>query len=255
MKKTLNVIIYLLILNFASCQNNTRFNKAEKDFTEIGVLDISPDKSLKIFKNPEDSREATKITFDKVYFGKNSGSIEINSSSDNNLKPFTIHSSTSDSESKHLTNTGLGPVGAALMFRVIAETPTYFKVLMDDNTQEIGYIKKDERKTFNSKNAYFSSIDQRNNIHPSNYFVFETWLDYMKRVEYINATNFEIFDKINGKIIKKGSKSESVRISVINRKGDWIQVNYNELLKNKTGWLQWRKNSKLTIEITENLME
>lgn len=85
------------------------------------------------------------ITFDQIYIGNKSGSVEINSDVlKTKLKPYALSASSGTVQSEALVNQGLGGYGTTLKFTVIESNPKYFKVILNESTKEIGYIKAGE---------------------------------------------------------------------------------------------------------------
>jgi len=241
MKKLLNLIGLILCLIFISCQNNVELQKVPENFDEIGILEVSVREPLKIYANPTDDFSVGKITFNKIRYGKNKGMIEIKSTLGDKLKPFTKVNSSSDEESAQLINSGLGPANIRLMFRVLHSTPEYFEILVNDDTQEIGYFKREDATNL----AYIS------------------WEDYMKKAAVIStfdAADYKLYDQIDGNIVKTAKNPKrSGFLRVTDLKGDWIQVVELswQVVENpeEKYWLKWRENGNLKIEIIEELLE
>ena len=238
--KSISILILLFLTpSLVSCQKK-ELHKVDENFNEIGILNINPNKPLKIYANPTDNFAIDKITFDKINFGENAGRVEVNSTLKDKLKPYGIGNSTSYSETKDLINSGLAGSSAYLKFRVLSSTPEYYEILLNDSTREIGYIKKDDQIDSNSK--------------------YESWTDYLKRAQFIIVYNYELFDQIDGNIIEKAENQYRDKyFKVLNVKGDWCQVveiNW-QVIENpeKKYWLKWREKGQLMIKVIEFTIE
>ena len=240
----------ILIACFASCRNAPlNLKKMQGDFTETGIVTVSIDTPLLLYAGPDDTTSFDEITFSRVLFGKDKGSMSIKTSYlKDRLKPYQMGGGSSDDEGKQLINSGLGPSSACLTFRVVSSTPQYFKVLIND-AKETAYLKKEGREVFNSKNEYFSRINEKQQKFPASYFLYESWTDYLKRCEYISINNYEVYNAPDGKILEKIVAGDVYKVVDVN--GNWAKV----IKKDNPVWVLWRKNNNLNIIPIEYTME
>jgi len=241
----------IIIACFASCRNAVpELKKMQGDFTETGIVNISIGIPLPLYAGPDDTKPFDEVTFSRVLFGKDKGRMTMKTSYlKDRLKPYQMGGGSSDDEGKQLINSGLGPSSACLTFRVVSSTPQYFEVLINDFTKEIAYIKKEGREVFNSKNEYFSRINEKQQKFPASYFLYESWTDYLKRCEYISIDDYEVYNTPNGKVLEKIVAGDVYKVVDVN--GNWAKV----IKKDNPVWVLWRKNNNLNITPIEYTME
>jgi len=239
--RTIVSVLILFLTFFNVNAQKKEFKKAKDDFQEIGILAVSVDVPLEIYANPKDKQYLEKIVC--TPFNDSHRKFEMNKS----LKPFLIYTSYGWDK-----NSQFGYYYSQLKFRVIKSTDKYFEVLVNDETKEIGYIKKEGRKVVDFVDVQNETWYQGKK--ETNYFIFTTWSDFLKNVYLIQAENNSIYDKVNGNIIDKSKRNV---FKVIDLQGDWIKVipppNHNT--EEKSGWIKWRENGNLTIRVIEFRIE
>jgi hypothetical protein len=221
---------------FISCSAQNKHLEVESDNPiGIGILEIISHEPLNVYPSKVLDEVFDTITFDKIYFGDNSGSVEINSSIlKTKLKPYALSASSSSQSSKKLISQGLGGYGTTLKFRVIESNAKYFKVILNETTKEIGYIKIEE------------SPKKRHN--------YESWEHYLQRVQMIHVNDkASIYDQPNG--IKINVIDNQCYLKVVDVKNEWVKIKPaegivgNEKYQDKKGWIKWRNNNTIFIEI------
>jgi hypothetical protein len=241
----------VMIAYFAACRTvPPELKKMQGNFNETGIVTVSIDTPLRLYANPDDTEPYDEITFNRVLFGKEKGSIAIKTKYiKDRLKPYQMTGGSSDEEGDQMINSGLGPWPACLTFRVISVTPQYFEVLVNDVTKAIAYLKKEGREVFETKDIYYSQINEQQRKYPKNYFIYETWTNYLKRCEYISIENYELYNAPNGKALEKIVAGDIYKVIDVN--GDWAKV----LRKDDPVWIQWRKSNNLTMVPIEYTVE
>jgi hypothetical protein len=238
--KKLFPLLYTLL--FISCNaQNKPLEIESKNLFGIGILEINSHNPLHVYASKDLDEIFDTITFDKIYVGDNSGSVEINSSVlKTKLKPYALYASSSTARSKKLISQGLGSYGTTLKFTVIESNAKYFKVILNETTKEIGYIKIEE------------SIKKPNN--------YESWGQYLQRVEMIYVKNkVAIYNQPNG--IKINTIDNQCYLKVVYLKNEWIKIKpaegrvTNEKYQGKKGWIKWRNNQTIFIEIIERTID
>lgn len=146
---------------------------------------------------------------------------------------------------------------ASMSFRVIENTKKFYKIILDENTLEIAFIKKDKK---------FTEVKREKNIlhdygidkQYEGYYVYETWEDFLRRAEYIYADKTVIYDKPKGKIIFD-TNAHSFAYEIKSISGNYIKVrNYfdkksNAELADMDIWIKWKEGGRLFINIVEFL--
>lgn len=213
------------------------FKKAKDTFQEIGILAVSVDVPLEIYANPKDKQYLEKIVSTRYF--QTYWNIEISYS----LQPF-INAPNYYWD----TNTPFGYYISRLKFRVLKSTDKYFEVFVNDETKEIGYIKKEGRKVVDFTDVQNEKWYQGK--YETNYFIFTTWLDFLKGAEFIGAVNCDLYDELDGNIIDKFERKE---FKVIDLQGDWLKViqDSDSQSEEKAGWIKWKDNGNLRIYIVE----
>jgi hypothetical protein len=223
-------------LLFISCiSENTALEIESKNPIGIGILEINSHEPLNIFLSKNLDEVFDTITFDQIYLGKNSGSIEINSSVlKRKFNPYAIAASSGTAESETRINSGLASYGTTLKFTVIESNSKYFKVILNETTKETGYIKTGE----NSKNQY-------------NY---KSWKSYLQNAPMIAPHHeTDVYDNPEGS--KTNTADKHCFFKVTDVQNEWAEikpVDYivgNEKCKGKQGWIKWRENDRVTIII------
>jgi hypothetical protein len=242
---------FMMLACFSACHTAPlKLKKMQGDFSETGIITVSMDTPLPLYAGPDDTMPFDEITFSRVLFGKEKGSIAIKTKYiKDRLKPYQMGGGSSDEEGKQLINSGLGPWSACLTFRVISSTPQYFEVLVNDVTKEIAYLEKEGRTVFSSQEEYHSRINEQQRKFPSGYFLYETWTNYLMRCEYISIENYEVYNATDGKVLEKIVAGDTYIVIDVN--GDWAKV----LRKDGPVWIQWRKNNNLTMVPIEYTVE
>ena len=232
--KKLFPLLYSLLFISCNAQNKPLEIESENPIG-IGILEISSLQPLNIYLSRALDKAFDTITFDHIYFGDNSGSVEINSRVlKTKLKPYALHASSSSVRSKKLISQGLGSYGATLKFTVIEFNTKYFKVILNETTKEIGYIKIEE----SIKNQKY----------------YESWGHYLQRVQIIYVKDkIAIHDQPNG--IEINAIDNQCYLKVVDVKNEWVKIKPaegivgNEKYQDKKGWIKWRNNNTIFIEI------
>ena len=162
--------------------------KSEGTQIGIGFLETNTSFPIDMYKNGSDI-----VPFDTLEFNiRKDGTTEFKTKL--KLKPYVISQGDSYDEGEKNINHGLIHFGPELKFRVIDSTKTHFKILTNEETNEIFYIKIEPHR------AYYKTISEvhKNNCsncpnskYNPNWNVFETWERYLKRVEFIEKNELK----------------------------------------------------------------
>lgn len=121
-------------------------------------------------------------------------------------------------------------------FRLVAESPNWYEVEINEKTQKTKYIARNDH--FFAKTTYEYWVRPGSRTVPGSYIRVDN-----KSVPLLNGINGEkIDDYIEGK---------NNTYHVVEIKGDWIQVRQNDGNKSETerirGWVRWRDGRKILV--------
>ncbi|QCX40663.1 hypothetical protein FF125_20280 [Aureibaculum algae] len=229
----------------------------------LGLLSLTFNKPLKFYKNPTDS-----VVFDQIEFIKNSqpetrGRLLFISKT--TFSPYRMQSGDTDEMAKQNINHGLVRFGPELFFRVLEKTDSFFKVVIDEDTFESAYLK------INPNYALYTELSQVyanscSNCPGSNYnpdfYIYETWENYFKRLEFITIKGLDIYSSANGIILLEKNNDAFLPFQVTALEGDWIKIKKAKLYEsyfdntiNYDGWVRWKNNMEILVDITEHTYE
>ncbi len=252
--KLITIICLIVVTAFLSfC---TKPEQTTKKQVGIGLLNANTTSTIYLYQNEADLSPIDSISF-KI---TNNGSTKF--ITDIDLEPYTFFEGNSDDEGKENISMGLVHFGPTLTFRVIDSTKNAFKIMTNEKTYAFYYLKK------NDKNVYYTTEQQLqdnncmgcpNSKYNPNWFVFETWERYLKRVAFARKKTLQIYDKPNGKVIFKDTANDFIPFSISELEGDWAKIEKpygtaDEAFK-FNGWTQWKNQTELLIDITEQLYD
>ncbi|MEO5911380.1 MAG: hypothetical protein ABIP95_10860 [Pelobium sp.] len=252
--KFIKIICLLTVNAFLSfCTKSVQ--KTEKQ-VGIGLLNANTTSTIYLYQNESDAKPIDSISF-KI---KNNGTTKFITGID--LEPYNLFEGNSDEEGKTNISMGLVHFGPSLKFRVIDSTKNAFKIMTNEKTYAFCYVKRD------NKNAYYTTEKQLeenncigcpNSKYNPNWYVFEIWERYLKRVSFAQKQKLIIYDQPNGKIIFTEPTNNSIPFSISELKGDWAKIAEPYITADKVskinGWTQWKNKNELLIEITEQLYD
>lgn len=227
--------------------------------TGLGTLDISFNRPVPLYLI-EDSKEP----FDTLSFEKQlNGTILFKTNYIRSLHPYRMNGGSSDKEIEGLIRRGLTGFPAELSFRVLEATDNFFRIVVNEKTFETAVIKKDcNYAVFHQRNFLRDSTLFDEKIYKG-YYIFETWEHLLRRAEYVNFNiDYDVCETPNGKIIYKHKAGKFLPYTLVDVKGDWIKVKktqgreFNfEGIENAEGWVKWKNDKKVLVNITENTIE
>ncbi|MFD2287107.1 hypothetical protein GJU39_10690 [Pedobacter petrophilus] len=251
--------IYLLFAMLALISCKKSIKKTEQTSEKqvgIGLLNVNTTSIIYLYKNEKDAKPIDSISF-KI---KNNGSTKF--ITDIDLEPYKIFEGNTADEGKTNINMGLVHFGPSLKFRVIDSTKNAFKIMTNEKTYAFYYLRIED------KNAYYTTEQQLqdnncigcpNSKYNPNWFVFETWERYLKRVAFARKKTLQVYDQPNGKIIFTDTANNYIPFSISQLKGDWVKIEKPYGTADETfkfnGWTRWKKKSEIIIEITEQLYD
>lgn len=221
----------------------------------IGILEANTNFDISLFKNPTDTTPEAILHIKQMKNG------QVSYESPIKLDPYEIFEGESEKEAEELLNSGLVAIGPLLKFIVTEETATYFKVIVDEAKGTEYYIIKRAKAIYHTTRKDFEASFK---IAPFNgdWYVYETWERYLKRVEFIELKTLEIYDQPNGKIIFCSDTYDFYPFQVKSMKGEWIELIKDPLREfnfekgvNYEGWYQWKKGNEWRIQIVEFTIE
>ncbi len=225
----------------------------------IGTLEVNTIYPIPLYNDVNDSIPAHIIKFRTRKNGTTKFITQLT------LIPYSISEGYTYKRGELERSHGLVAIGPELKFRVMDTTETSFKVLTNEKSNEVYYIKMDPSA------AYYKSVNEvyenscancPDSKYNPNWNVFETWERYLKRVEFITKDDLVIYDKPNGTVIFENSSNNFLPFNVTEVAGEWVKLkkgfgrefNFDES-QNYDGWTQWKKGNNILIDITEQTYE
>lgn len=233
-KYTMKTRLILSILLFF-CHN---ISNGQNHTAQVGgLLTYKFKDPIPLFKNESDTIPFDTLSFYVDPIGKTKF---ITGRLQKDIIPYRLSEGDSYEEGRENINMGLVRFLPILMFRVVDTTGSSYKIYLNEKTLETAFIKK----------------------MCSTCFVFETWQEYLGRVEFIEKDSIVIYNKPEGELIFKNKSNKFLPFRVIEVNGDWIKlgkgirrefnfengVNYN-------GWTKWKEGEKIIINIVEQTYE
>ncbi len=256
MMKNLVIIFSITMTILSSCSSGrpsqqqknmkttTTLSKVQK-LIGTGLLEMSTAYSIPLYRDAADS-----IPFDTLRFEIDKSG-KTNFISQSNIAPYLLSEGNSYDDGNRNIRSGLVSVPPELKFRVINSSNKIFEVVLNEKTMEVCFI--------NIKSYYdLNHIDEND----AAVYKYESWPDYLKRVEFITKKNLVIYDKPDGNIIYENKDDKFLPFNVADVSGDWIllkkafgrEFNFDDVI-NYDGWTQWRSGDSLLIKITEKTYE
>jgi hypothetical protein len=213
-----------------------KLQKETENTVGIGVLNILIGKEVAFYKDSSSNKPFDALSFNK----KKDGSYKFDSDYlELKMQAYRQFEGNTDKENEQMIRSGLGNIGPQLVFKVLDTTTNGYTILINEKTFETAFIKKEGRK-------------------------FESWKEYLTRVEFITIEKPELYDAPNGTIIPKSPLYPLNYYKVLDVKGEWAQLtSQNEYNPTKsieeanytTAWIKWHDNQKILIDITEYTLE
>lgn len=235
-------LLLVLILFSFSCKKKAgtsetlKLQKETENTVGIGLVNISIGKEVAFYKDANSTKPFDILKFKK----KRDGSYKFESDHlESKTQAYRQYEGKTDEENKQMIRSGLGNIGPLLVFKVLDITANGFTILISEKTFETAFIKKEGRK-------------------------FESWKEYLTRVEFITIEKPELYNAPNGTLIPKSPLYPLNYYKVLDVKGEWAQLTsrneYNptksiEKTSYTTAWIKWHDNNKLLIDITEYTLE
>lgn len=251
--KTIKIISFFMVLICVFSAPDTQAKAL--DMYGIGIMTMNTEADIEFFENPQDEQPVATLKFKP----RDDGSIAFDCPVD--LDPYIQYEGDTHEEAQEAENLGLVKTDSVLKFVVIRKTQDYYAVLVNTTDALLYYIKKDKAAVY-----YDSLIDFEAGLHAQpfnpNWYFFETWERYLKRVEFVELDELEIFDAPNGTILYQSSSYKFLPFKVEHVEGEWMKLTIDALRDFRYedgvdyfGWYQWKRGNALRIDITEFTIE
>lgn len=245
--KLSNYLTAIACIFFTSCMHAQ--NEIEKEILPvmepkvgmgIGRLQISLNQNIYIYahKNSTVPFDTIRFTVDKD--GEDKGKFRMKMT--HSLKPMDFYEGDSEQEALYHLSGGMEYFSPVLAFKVIKETKKSFQVVINEETMETGFIRKDEiRKLYLEGGAYWGT-KHNSGVNDQLWMLFETWEIYMKRMMHVNIDDEQrIYDKPDGNIIEDNGRHYGPVTAV---DGEWACMDGKY-------WFRWTDGKKILIEMIE----
>ncbi|MBS1557528.1 MAG: hypothetical protein JST69_02275 [Bacteroidetes bacterium] len=241
-ERTMQIFLFLFVL--LSCTRPTQLNYMNQDIklhrspatVGLGTLSALFLQPVPLYYTAND-----KLPFDTLSFEKTPNGVMLYKTTLlKSFTPYRLSVGDSDKEASAHIKMGLVRSPAALVFRVVAETDLFYQVVLNEKTFETVALKKNQEN-----------------------LIYETWEHLLLRAEYVNFnTQYEVYDKPEGKIIFKKTGREFFPYKVEEIKNEWMKVKkgpgreFNFAgYENAEGWVKWKNEKEIVIRITEYTIE
>ncbi|MEW7280402.1 hypothetical protein ABW636_17560 [Aquimarina sp. 2201CG1-2-11] len=222
----------------------------------VGILEVNTSYDISLYKNYND------VTPVAIIHMKQLKDFRVAYECPIVLDPYQMSIGETDiEEEEELVNRGLVALGPVLKFKVTRETSSYYQVILNEEKGMKCYIKKNPKGVYHTTREAFEASGHKESFDV-NWMLYETWENYLKRVEFIELNTLEIYDQPRGKIIFCSDTHDFYPFKVKSMKGEWIEVikdplrEFNfEKEKNYEGWYQWKKGNEWRINMTEFTIE
>lgn len=135
-----------------------------------------------------------------------------------------------------------------MAFRLIEETETAYRVVINDETFETAYVLKDP-----SRIVYSKGMPYWNSSHPSTsrdgwWFLCESWEVYFKRMIKVDVRDLDLYDSIDGRKLDY----TVYYVDVKELKGPWAKA-VNHVKPGDFIWLKWTDGIRLLVRPVEEV--
>ncbi|MEL1244473.1 hypothetical protein AAEO56_09390 [Flavobacterium sp. DGU11] len=242
-------LLFLVILY--SCKKEPHLKKETQNTIGIGLLHISIDKDVAFYID-----ENAKTPFDILSFSKTKTNASYHFKSDcleSHMKAYRQYNGDVDKSAES--------TGPSLIFKVLNTTAIGFTILLNEDTGETAYIKKEGRKYFNSFYGPGKAYPQKDGYKKMPpLLVFESWKDYLTRLDYIFVAEYlELYNAPNGSVVHREKLGRShISFKITDVKGQWAKLGHIKgySIARHPGvdyyqWIKWHDNNNLLIEIRD----
>jgi hypothetical protein len=268
--KTVKIIIIFLFaaMSFISCgeqskkhhqmKNNEQLVKAPVS-VGLGILDISLNLPVPLFRTENDTLSVDTLIFEYSKTGEllfKTSMLELN--------PYLMSGGDSDERSEEHINMGLIRFPPKLSFRVLEADENYYRVVADEsNFTSVVIFKNPDYAIVPQRPNVFGGINMPKDKTYKGYYAYETWEQVLLLAEFVDFSGkYAVYDVPEGEKIFENTNRESLPYQVSEVRGDWMKVKkgfgregYFEGIENAEGWVKWKTETEILVNIIEYTVE
>jgi hypothetical protein len=188
-----------------------------------------------------------------------------------------------DKEAQERINCGLVRFPPELAFRVLEENDNCYCIVVNEKSFETAVIRKnpdyavlprrggcfgvdinyDHQKELYFTEAQDKTTRSKTRKYYKGYYVYETWEHLLKRAEFVYfKSDYAVYDAPGGKKIFETTGHDFLPYNVTEVRGSWIKVKkgfgreFNfDGIDNAEGWVIWKNDKEIFLNITEYTVE
>jgi hypothetical protein len=266
----LSFIFLFAAMTFNSCggqSNNHHQMKSDEQLIKasvsvgLGTLDISFDMPVPFFRTENDTIPVDTLTFEKSKTGE-----WLYKTNRLKLNPYRMSGGDTDKRAREHISMGLIRFPPRLSFRVLEADENYYRVVVDESAFETVVIRKDPDylEWLGDTGSYYQvlpALDYWGDI--KGYYFYETWEQLLLRAEFEEfSDNYALYENTKEKKIFEQTNHKFLPYKVTEVRDDWINVKksvsheeYFEGIENPEGWVKWKTDTEILVNITEYTVE
>jgi hypothetical protein len=263
------IVTLFAVMMLFSCSeqtNQSNIMKNELDLIKspvtvgLGRLEISFDLPVPLYRIENEETPIDILSFKRSM----NGVWHYKTKKLNSFKPYQMFGGDSNEKAKRHINMGLIRFPPKLAFRVLEATDTFYRIVIDEDSFETVVVRKDvDYAELSQSKDLFGGIDMPKDKSYKGYYAYETWEHLLKRAEFVNfRDNYSVYGAPNGNKIFENTDQKFLPYGVIEVSGDWIKVKKGigresnfKGIENAEGWVKWKDENKILVNITEYTVE
>lgn len=226
----------------------------------LGLLEVSFDRPVPLYRAENDT-----VPFDTLAFRQDEKGVwHYETKRLKRLKPYSLYGGDPDETANERINMGLAALPPELAFRVLTANDSCYCVVIHEERFATAVIRKDPGYAVWPQRSSLPGIQASNAGNYKGYYAFETWEHFLKRAEFVDfgQTGYAVYDAPDGNKIFENARPDFLPYTVTEVRGDWMKVKkgrgreFNfEGIENAEGWIKWKNDTEILVNITEYTLE
>lgn len=214
----------------------------------IGRLQVSMNKDIPLFRDENSKRPFDKIIFEVVATGEDKGKFLFHTEKGFDVKPFSYSPGNSKSEGDHNICMGLSYIAPHMAFRLVEETESAYRVVINEETFETAYVLKDPARIIYSKGMPYWTSSHPSTPRDGWWFLCESWEVFLKRMIKVDVRDQVLYDSIDGRKLDYTVYA----VHVIELRGNWAKAK-NHVNPGIDIWFKWTDGIHLLVRPVEEV--